>query len=358
LAVVAVLAASSVAAAADEPKAGESDGPDAAVRVRAVRVDQEADPVKAGEAVVQIQRIQAKPKIVRAGERAVQYQIGTAASADASHWLGLVCVTIDPAVRAQVDLPKNQGVMINSVMRGTPAEKAGLKQYDILVTVDGEPLEKLSNLLEAVKESEGKGISVEYLRSGKKRTVTVTPAKRPSAQYILRLAPQTDVKVVHDVVKQLQKKNSPARIQLGTVGPQFVYPPLRRPKAPDDLRLSITKQGNQPGKIRVELGDESWEVNANETHKLPEKVRKYVPRLPGAIAVGVANADDKTVRYYTTIRSLADGKGHYYVSRFAKAGDVVKRLDQIEKQLKEALDEIRALRAEQSGERPEVEKKR
>src|SRR5690349_17086935 len=51
------------------------------------------------------------------------------------YWIGLLGGTIPPdhMLRAQIDLPENEGLLVQNVMPNSPASKAGLKQFDILV---------------------------------------------------------------------------------------------------------------------------------------------------------------------------------------------------------------------------------
>ena len=61
-----------------------------------------------------------------------------------------------------------------------PAQKAGLQQHDILLTVDGKPLQRSEGLSAAVKASAGKALKFSLVRGGQRIELTVTPEKRPS----------------------------------------------------------------------------------------------------------------------------------------------------------------------------------
>jgi len=51
-------------------------------------------------------------------------------------WLGVNVRAVPPGMRAQLGLEEGHGVLIKSVVRSSPAEKAGLKQWDILLRFD------------------------------------------------------------------------------------------------------------------------------------------------------------------------------------------------------------------------------
>ncbi|MFN3551393.1 MAG: Do family serine endopeptidase [Endomicrobiia bacterium] len=50
-------------------------------------------------------------------------------------WLGIDIIAVDEAIANQFGLKKKQGVLINKVLENTPAEKAGLKRGDIILSV-------------------------------------------------------------------------------------------------------------------------------------------------------------------------------------------------------------------------------
>ena len=57
--------------------------------------------------------------------------------------IGMGIQTITPAMAAGLGLKKNHGVIVSDVWTGSPAEKAGLKVGDVLVSVDGQPADNL-----------------------------------------------------------------------------------------------------------------------------------------------------------------------------------------------------------------------
>jgi hypothetical protein len=84
----------------------------------------------------------------------------TAATTEQAHaqvaggYLGVMIGSVPDATRAQLGdvLPSGQGVMIHNVVDGSPAAKAGLKPYDILIDYGDQKLysaEQLSKLVRA-----------------------------------------------------------------------------------------------------------------------------------------------------------------------------------------------------------------
>lgn len=80
------------------------------------------------------------------------------------------------------------GVLVRSVMKGTPAEKAGLKAGDVIVKVDDRKVSEprdITHALRAARDASKKTLPVVVVREKKEMTVQVTledePSRRPAA---------------------------------------------------------------------------------------------------------------------------------------------------------------------------------
>jgi beta-lactamase regulating signal transducer with metallopeptidase domain len=73
----------------------------------------------------------------------------------------------------QLDLPRDQGYVLDEVGPNSPAAKAGLKQYDILLELNGQPISnkdgELAKVLKDIKAD--KPVEAVVLRKGRKETV-------------------------------------------------------------------------------------------------------------------------------------------------------------------------------------------
>ena len=75
----------------------------------------------------------------------------------------------------------NSGIVIASVESGSPASKAGLKQGDIIIKLDGESASSIAYLRYVLfKHEVGDKIKVTYIRDGKESTANVTLSKSNS----------------------------------------------------------------------------------------------------------------------------------------------------------------------------------
>jgi hypothetical protein len=212
------------------------------------------------------------------------------------YWIGLECVPVEPALRSQLGLPEHHGVMVASVMPESPAAKAGIKPYDVLVKAGDKPLRDIKALVEVVDGNKDKPLALELFRGGKSEKVDVTPAKRPgeSREAGEASGPPPGGSDWEQMRKWIEKMHPgvegqpPMRFrffQPGVILPSAPAPgaaPGVGPEAlPDNLSISITRSGKQPAKITVNRGKDHWEVSENELDKLPADVRPHVERLLG-----------------------------------------------------------------------------
>ena len=93
-------------------------------------------------------------------------------------WIGISVSPLEPALRSQLKLPPNQGLLAIDVVKDSPAAKAEVKVHDILLSVAGKPLESQEKLVELVQSNGEKAIQLELIREGKTQTIDVTPERR------------------------------------------------------------------------------------------------------------------------------------------------------------------------------------
>jgi len=71
--------------------------------------------------------------------------------------------------------PKEQSVTITDLVEGMPADKAGLKEGDKILTMDGQPVPELASMIETLKVTKDKPITLTVSRDGQEKTFTVQP---------------------------------------------------------------------------------------------------------------------------------------------------------------------------------------
>lgn len=98
-------------------------------------------------------------------------------------YLGVRIARVDEDIAAALGIAKNRGEIVQQVVPGEPADKAGLKADDIVLTVNGEevtPEQTLSFMVANIEPGDRATLGV--LRSGERRNIAVTVGKRPSAE--------------------------------------------------------------------------------------------------------------------------------------------------------------------------------
>jgi|HubBroStandDraft_6_1064221.scaffolds.fasta_scaffold56886_2 regulator of sigma E protease len=71
--------------------------------------------------------------------------------------------------------PKEPSVTVTDLEKDMPAEKAGIKIGDEILTVDGKPIPAIEAMIETLKQTQGKPIEITVLRDGQQQTFTMQP---------------------------------------------------------------------------------------------------------------------------------------------------------------------------------------
>ena len=100
-------------------------------------------------------------------------------------WLGVVIQPLTAQLADSFDLKDTKGVLISEVIEDSAAEEAGLKQGDIVVEFEGQPVEKINVLQNRIAMLKpGTKAEIVVLRDGKRKTLTAELAKRPTQAQI------------------------------------------------------------------------------------------------------------------------------------------------------------------------------
>jgi membrane-associated protease RseP (regulator of RpoE activity) len=208
------------------------------------------------------------------------------------YWIGLLGGPIvdDHPLRAHLNLPADQGLLVADVVPDSPASKAGLKKHDILLRANDEELHDMSDLVELVgTEGEKKGqIALEVFRRGERETIYLTPEERPADAYASPGAaggfgrgaglPEG----VGELLGQLERGGQ-MPFNFRNFGPGVIVGGGRgMANVPNGVSVSIQKQDGQPARITVKRGEETWEVVGDDPEsleQLPEDLRPFVDRM-------------------------------------------------------------------------------
>jgi len=96
-------------------------------------------------------------------------------------YLGVAYENVDSQLQALDHLPVDQGALVTKVSAGSPAEKAGVKQGDVIVALNGQSIDQDNTLFGVLMRHQvGEKVTLTVIRSGgARRTFDVTLGQRP-----------------------------------------------------------------------------------------------------------------------------------------------------------------------------------
>jgi Do/DeqQ family serine protease len=95
-------------------------------------------------------------------------------------WIGVEVQEITPAVIESFKLQTTRGALIAGVLRGGPADKAGVKPGDVLVEVEGRPVADPTSMLNLIAAlPPGNSARMKLRRAGKELDAAITVGRRP-----------------------------------------------------------------------------------------------------------------------------------------------------------------------------------
>ncbi|HEU4375938.1 MAG TPA: Do family serine endopeptidase [Telluria sp.] len=97
-------------------------------------------------------------------------------------WIGIESQDITPELADSFGLARQSGAIIAGVVRGGPADRAGIRPGDILLTVQGKPVGDTNQMLGLIAQLvPGKTAQMTVMRKNRQATLDVKVGKRPRA---------------------------------------------------------------------------------------------------------------------------------------------------------------------------------
>lgn len=95
-------------------------------------------------------------------------------------WIGVEPQDITPELAESFGLNRKSGAIIAGVLKGGPADKAGIRPGDILVAVEGKPVSDTTDMLNLIAQlTPGNRANMTVLRKNQEAPVEVVVGKRP-----------------------------------------------------------------------------------------------------------------------------------------------------------------------------------
>jgi len=95
-------------------------------------------------------------------------------------WIGVAVQDLTPELAESFKLPETHGVLIQDVLRGGPADRAGVKRGDVLTMINDKALTDPTTMLEVISDiPPGKRVPLKLLRKQAEMELQITVGKRP-----------------------------------------------------------------------------------------------------------------------------------------------------------------------------------
>ncbi len=93
-------------------------------------------------------------------------------------WLGVIIQEITPEIAETIEV--KEGILIAQVMKGSPADEAGLRVGDIIIELNGKKIDSVRELqLKIMRTRPGTEVTLTIVRKGKKKKVKVKVGRLP-----------------------------------------------------------------------------------------------------------------------------------------------------------------------------------
>ena len=104
-------------------------------------------------------------------------------------WVGIGLQDLTPELMKSFNVAEKEGAVVSQVFEGSPAEKAGFRVGDIVVTIDGVKIKNSQDVVrEVLKKQVGQRIQFVVVREGKELDIPATTVEMPAEKKDSRAA--------------------------------------------------------------------------------------------------------------------------------------------------------------------------
>jgi len=182
-------------------------------------------------------------------------------------FLGVGLQDLDEALQKEFNTEPGQGALITEVQAGTPAQKAGLREYDVILSVNGKKVESVQDLrLTVASMQPGTKVALQCIRERKPLEIQVLLGEKSEKPEVAKASQEPDPDVLDGVsVADLDDAN---RQEFKI--PQNIKGAVVTSVEPDSIAATA---GIQPGDVIQEVKRRPIS-NADEAVKLSEELKK------------------------------------------------------------------------------------
>jgi serine protease Do len=175
--------------------------------------------------------------------------------------IGVHAQTITPLLAEAMKLPMDSGVILADVAQGSPASKGGLRIGDVVVTLDGKPMENGRQFrINVYSRGVGEQVTIDVLRGEQRLSLKVPVVERAGGAANLESLIGQMIAVPKLGINALDL--TPAIAQM--------LPPVRRDKGVVVARVAADAPFSQQGKL--EAGDVIHTLNGTPIQSVTELV--------------------------------------------------------------------------------------
>jgi serine protease Do len=99
---------------------------------------------------------------------------------DRSYYTGLSVMNLNPRLAGALELKQPQGAFVRDIDPGSPAERAGLLPYDVIVAIEGTPVSTSNDYVARIYDFRpGDAVTVEVIREGQVRNFEMEIGRYP-----------------------------------------------------------------------------------------------------------------------------------------------------------------------------------
>ena len=171
-------------------------------------------------------------------------------------WLGVAIQDMNAELARSFKTSQKTGALVTEISKDSPAAKAGIKQGDVIIRIDGKPVTNVTELRNRVAmASPGTKIDLTLIRNEKQEEVSVQVEEQPADMTTLSTAPQQQL---------FQKMGMSLQDLTPALARQFGY----------ELGQGVLIAGVAPGSpaamARIQVGSLIEEINRQPVHNLKE----------------------------------------------------------------------------------------
>ena len=211
-------------------------------------------------------------------------------------YIGVALRDVDPDLQGPLGLPQTSGALVQDVTAGSPAERAGLKPYDLVTSVDGMDVSTNDSLIREISaRAPGSTAKLDVIRDGRPREVLVKLAeRRPARAAVDRPEPARD-----------SERSQPLTVGPGDLGLTVIEIDARNahrfdvPQGMTGLLVQRVEAMSAAQDAGIERGHIILEINREAVDSVA-KMRRVIERAQPTAVLGVLiyipDIDEKNIR--------------------------------------------------------------